>query len=90
MDDALALNPVKPSLDNLIEQYCRLHGVTEAELASPGRTRRHARIRAEIAKSAQEQGSATITEIAKRFNRTSAALSMLVSCLRQQQNTSGQ
>ncbi len=47
-------------------------------------------IRAEIAKSAQEQGIATISEVAKRFNRTPAAISMLVSKLRKREATSNQ
>jgi len=41
-------------------------------------------------KTAQEQDVATITEIAKHFNRTSAAISMLVSRLRQREVNSSQ
>ncbi len=47
-------------------------------------------IRAEIAKSAQEQGIATISEVAKRFNRTPAAISMLACRLREQETDPGQ
>jgi len=56
----------------------------------PRKSRLYVLSRAEIAKTAQEQGIATITEIAKRFNRTSAAISMLVSRLRQHEAKSSQ
>jgi hypothetical protein len=59
-----------------------VHAVTEADLASPSRIRRHARIRAKIAKSAVEQDIATVTDVARRFNRSTAAISRLVSGLR--------
>ena len=62
--------------------FCSAYEVAEAELASPRRTRRHARIRAEIARTAQEQGIATIHEIAPRFNRTDTAISHGISRLR--------
>jgi len=47
-------------------------------------------IGAEIAKTALVQGIAAITEFAKRFNRTSAAISMLISHLRQRKAKSSQ
>ncbi len=56
----------------------------------PRKSRLYALFRAEIVKTAQEQGIATITEIAKRFDRTSAAISMLVSRLRQREAKSSQ
>jgi hypothetical protein len=73
------------TLDSLIAHYCCVHAVTEADLASPSRMRRHARIRAEIAKSAVEQGIATVTDVAKRFNRSTAAISRLVCELRRRE-----
>lgn len=45
------------------------------DLASPSRTHRHARLRAEIAKAAVEQSIAAVTDVAKRFNRSTAAIS---------------
>ncbi len=56
----------------------------------PRKFRLYALSRADITKTAQEQDVATITEIAKRFNRTGAAISMLVSRLRQREFNSSQ
>ena len=56
----------------------------------PREFRLYALSRADITKTAREQDVATITEIAKRFNRTSAAISMLVSRLRQHEAKSSQ
>ena len=69
-----AQDQAKPSLTQLIEGFCRLHDVTEIELASPRRTRRNAKLRAEIALAAQQQGIATLHEVAERFNRSDSGL----------------
>ncbi len=47
----------------------------EAALISPRRTRRHARIRAELARAAQEHRIASIHKIARRLNRSDTAIS---------------
>ncbi len=62
-----------PSLDAIITDVCRRHGVAPAILARPGKQRKHARIRAEIACQATQSGAATLAEIARRFNRAESA-----------------
>lgn len=76
-EDSHSSDIVHPTctLDDLVTRYCQLHAVTEVDLASPSRTHRHARLRAEIAKAAVEQGIAAVTDVAKRFNRSTAAIS---------------
>ena len=63
------------SLSELIAEHCRAHDISEADLRSPRRTRRYAKIRAEIAVTAQRLGIATLHDVALRFNRTDSALS---------------
>lgn len=63
-----------PSLSRLITDLCRKHDITETQLASSRRTRRNAKLRAEIALAAQQQGIATLHEVAVRFNRSDSAL----------------
>lgn len=65
----------KPTLSQLITEFCREHNIADTELASPRRTHRNARLRAEIALSAKRQGIATLHEVAERFNRSDSALS---------------
>jgi hypothetical protein len=67
-------NTASQSLDQLIEEHCKRHNVCEDELASPRRTRRNARLRAEIAITAQRFGVATLHEVATRFNRSDSTL----------------
>jgi len=64
----------RKSLGQLIDEHCSRHNVCEDELASPRRTRRNARLRAEIAITAQQFGVATLHEIATRFNRSDSTL----------------
>lgn len=63
------------SLSALIREVCRENDIAEAELASRRRTRRNARLRAEIALAAQRQGIASVHEVAKRFNRSDSVIS---------------
>ncbi|RKX45445.1 MAG: transposase, partial [Verrucomicrobia bacterium] len=58
------------NLDTLIEEICERYGVTESLLASNSRARPLAKVRAEIALDALNNGIATVTEIARRFNRS--------------------
>jgi len=64
----------KLSLTQLIDEHCQRHNIREDELASPRRTRRNAKIRVEIAITAQQPGIATLHEVAARFNRSDSAL----------------
>ena len=74
VDNQAAQGQAKPSLTQLIEEFCRLHNITESELASPRRTRRNAKLRAEIALAAQQQRIASLHEVAERFNRSDSSL----------------
>jgi len=74
IDNLAADNRERPSLTQLIEEFCRLHDITETELASPRRTRRNANLRAEIALAAQQQRIASLHEVAERFNRSDSSL----------------
>jgi REP element-mobilizing transposase RayT len=72
------------SLDELIQQACETHEVTEDQLRSRSRCRLHSAIRAEIAFAAVDEGIATITEVARRFGRAHSGLSRAVNRLRDQ------
>jgi hypothetical protein len=72
------------SLDELVEQACETHHVTEDQLRSRSRCRMHSAIRAEIALAAVEEGVATITDVARRFGRAHSGLSRAVNKLRDQ------
>jgi putative transposase len=63
------------SLDELIERTCRDYSISEDELRSSMHKHKLARIRAEIAQEAAEKGIASITEVARRFNRSQPTLS---------------
>jgi len=62
------------SLSQLIDEQCRQHNIDDEELASLRRTRRNAKVRAEIAITAQQRGIATLHEVATHFNRSDSAL----------------
>lgn len=70
------------TLDDLVLTICMEYGITEADLALQSRTRKYARIRAEIALMAIEQGIASVTEVARRFGRSQSALSRTMTRLR--------
>lgn len=61
---------VKPSPTQWVDEHCKRHNICEDELASPRRTRRNAKLRAEIAIMAQQLGIATLHEVATRFDRS--------------------
>ncbi len=60
--------------DPLIDEHCMRHNVREDQLGSPRRTRRNARLRAEIAIKAQQFGVATLHEVATHFNHSDSTL----------------
>jgi len=70
------------NLDEIVNDACQRNGVSEALLASRSRSRRHSSIRAEIALAATENGCATLTEVAKRFERAHSGLSRAMNRLR--------
>ena len=67
-----------PSLSRLIREICARHGIDEGELASPRRTHRNSRVRAEIALAAQQRGVAGLADVARHFNRSASSLSHAV------------
>lgn len=74
------------SLDELIDNVCRINNITEAELASPSRSRSNAKLRAEIAWAAMTSRLATVTQVAQRFGRSQPALSRTIGHLRKESN----
>jgi len=64
----------KEGLDEIITRICDVYGVTESMLASTNRSRKLARIRAEITHIAMDSSGPTLAEIAKRFRRAESVL----------------
>jgi hypothetical protein len=71
-------------LDTLIDQVAARYGVTRQDLESRSKQRSLTEARAEIARQAQDMGIATITDVARRFGRSTAAVSRGVSRLREE------
>lgn len=67
------------TIDEVVQSYCERHGVIEEELISPGRGRRNAAIRAEIAWEVMRRKIASLAEVARRFGRAESVLSRGVS-----------
>ncbi|MCP4000509.1 MAG: transposase [Gammaproteobacteria bacterium] len=78
------ISVVRPSetLNELITRICGQHGVTESELAAKRGPHHFSSIRAEIALRASETGLASISEVARRFNRSQPSLSRSVQRLK--------
>ena len=57
----------KEELNEIITRICDVYGVTESMLASANRSRKLARIRAEITQIAMDSSGAMLAEIAKRL-----------------------
>jgi hypothetical protein len=66
------------TLEDLIEKICVQHGVVEGELLAKNGPHRFSSIRAEIALQASESELATISAVARRFNRSQPSLSRSV------------
>jgi putative transposase len=77
-----AKQDIPQSLEELIGEVCRQHGVQSDALTEKARCRKMARLRAQIALRASEQGIATITEVARRFGRAHSGLVRAVNRLR--------
>jgi len=73
-----------PSLEQIVRHVCNAYGLTAAELESPRRLRRPAQARAVIGLIATETGAATLTEVASRFGRDIATLSISMRRLTQE------
>ena len=83
LDDDELLNSVsersttvfcRAELNEIITRICDVYGVTESMLASTNRSRKLARVRAEIAHIAMDSSAATLAEIARRFRRAESVL----------------
>lgn len=70
------------TLDQLIKRICEQHDVVETQLLAKHGPRHLSAIRAEIALSASELGLASISEVARRFNRSQPGLSRAVQKLK--------
>jgi putative transposase len=78
--------PPKQSLQDIVSAVCDAHQVDEASLAAPRGPHCNSEIRAQIAMQATDMGVATISEVARRFNRTQSAISQAIQSLRQRKN----
>ena len=74
------------TLNEIIEKICEAHAVNERALAAPRGPHLHSQIRAQIAVEAAQQGVATISEIARRFNRTQPAISQSIRNFQRKKN----
>ncbi|HNP35125.1 MAG TPA: hypothetical protein PKK10_04675 [Woeseiaceae bacterium] len=88
-DDQFVLNALNrrrtqssADIEDLVEDACKRHKVTRDDLASKSRDRRYSRIRAEIGIAATEKNIASVTEVARLFNRSQPGLSRAMSRLR--------
>lgn len=72
----------RPSLDELVRDTCRRHGVSEADLAGPSRSRSLAAVRAEICSAAIDARVATLAVLAQRFHRSPSGICRSVGQLR--------
>jgi REP element-mobilizing transposase RayT len=84
--ESRALRP--PAVRTLVHAVCRAYEVKEDQLASASRQRWLAEARGLIAWLALNHGSATLTELAGRFNRDVSALSLAVRRIEAQCNES--
>lgn len=73
-----------PSLEQIVRHVCDAYGLSEADLRSPRRLRRPAQARAVIGLIATETGAATLTDVAGRFGRDIATLSISMRRLTQE------
>jgi putative transposase len=75
-------SPSKLTLNDIVSAACHVHDVKEAWLAATRGSHHYSEIRARIAIDATEAGVASISEVARRFNRSPSALSQSIKHLR--------
>ncbi|MCC7449528.1 MAG: transposase [Anaerolineae bacterium] len=73
------------SLDEVIASVCAIYGADRASLGAPGRSRRLAHIRAIVVYHAARLKVATLSEVARTFNRSASTLSETLEYLRRTQ-----
>ncbi|MBI1820415.1 MAG: transposase [Nitrospirae bacterium] len=71
------------SLHKIVKAVCHHYGLKEEELSARGQGRRRSEARAMIGWLAIQKGSATLTEVGKRFGRDVATLSVTIRRLRE-------
>lgn len=69
-----SLRKVDISLDDVIACVCSIHGTDRASLVAPGRSRRLAHIRAIVLYHATRLKVATLSDVARAFNRSASTL----------------
>jgi len=77
-----------PTLRALIDYVCQLQGLDSKSLRAPGRARQTAQARTLVAWLAVQTGTATLEEIARRFDRSASTMSHLVTRLEKRSLTS--
>jgi len=77
-----AASPGLVALEDLAARIAAQHGLTMEILCSPSRARHVCRVRAIIAWHAKVSGIATLSDVARRFGRSTAAISLAISGLR--------
>jgi putative transposase len=94
VDDAVSAMP-RPTprgrpgrnVDEIVASVCRQAGVREEQLAEPGKSHILSRLRAEIAVTATREGAATLTDIARRFNRDLSSITKAATRWRRMQGS---
>jgi hypothetical protein len=76
------------SLDEIINSELARRGISFADLTGPGKHRILSAARAEIARQALNEGVATLSELASKFNRSLPALSRLIRTSRRRSSAS--
>ncbi len=74
------------TLDEIVSTVCEAHNLDEKSLSLPRGSHLHSEIRAKIAIQAVDNGVASISEVARRFNRSQSALSQVMRRLRRKKN----
>jgi chromosomal replication initiation ATPase DnaA len=72
------LEGLPPTLGVIIEHVCARYGTNEVALGEPSRVRRLAAARAMIGWLAMRTGTASLTEVSRRFHRDVATMSKQV------------
>ena len=74
------------TLEQLMKRHCSASQFSLTELQSPSRCRELSTLRTKIALEATDRGLATVTELARLFNRSQPALSRSMNLLRRRMN----
>jgi len=67
-----------PTLEKIVRTVCQVYGLKETELRGSGQRRVPSEVRAVVGWLAMEYGSATLSEVGRRFNRDVTTMSSAV------------